>query len=253
MKKISVRRTVGAVALACATAVAATSLPWGFVHHGDFRRMAHTGDTAGKVALAALPQLPGTWGVGASAGLRGEIVQIDGRLLVSLGSDPRGAAQAPGPDAQATLFASARVAQWTDLPIAADMDAQQFEAFLRQQATALGLSLEHPFVFRVTGRFAPLKWHVVTGEAPPAAGHHRPGGHGSPAHGARPHSGMRVFDQPGAAGQLVGVYSGAALEGVVSHPGERLHLHFVDTQEAVSGHVDVYAVKAGSVLKLPVR
>ena len=64
---------------------------------------------------------------------------------------------------------------------------------------------------------------------------------------------MKVFHDPGAKGQLVGIYSGAALEGVVSHPGERLHLHYADDPATISGHVDAYAVAAGAVLLLPVR
>ena len=65
-------------------------------------------------------------------------------------------------------------------------------------------------------------------------------------------SGMKMFHAPGATGTLVGVYSGAGLEGVVSHAGERFHLHYVDSGATVSGHVDRYAVAAGAVLKLPV-
>ena len=64
---------------------------------------------------------------------------------------------------------------------------------------------------------------------------------------------MRLFRQPGASGQLIGVYSGAALEGVVSHPGKRFHLHFADPGAIVSGHVDRYSVAPGVVLKLPLR
>ncbi|MBA4266934.1 MAG: hypothetical protein C0453_17805 [Comamonadaceae bacterium] len=64
---------------------------------------------------------------------------------------------------------------------------------------------------------------------------------------------MKVFHDPGAKGQLVGIYSGAALEGVVSHPGERFHLHYANDQATASGHVDAYAVAAGAVLMLPVR
>jgi hypothetical protein len=64
-------------------------------------------------------------------------------------------------------------------------------------------------------------------------------------------SGMKVFHSPGATGQLVGVYSGEALEGIVSHPGGRFRVHDVDGAGSVSGHVDAYAVAAGAVLKLP--
>lgn len=56
------------VLLACAAALA-TALPFAFTHVGSFRHMSHTGDTAGQARLASLPQQPGTWGLGATAGL----------------------------------------------------------------------------------------------------------------------------------------------------------------------------------------
>jgi alpha-acetolactate decarboxylase len=40
---------------------------------------------------------------------------------------------------------------------------------------------------------------------------------------------------------------------VVSHPGERLHIHFADADASVSGHVDRFSIAAGAVLKLPLR
>ena len=106
-------------------------------------------------------------------------------------------------------------------------------------------------MFRVEGRFPHLLWHVVTGEPGPGGGQAGHGGHGG-GH-ANQRSDLRLFRQPGASGQLIGVYSGAALEGVVSHPGERFHLHFADRDASVSGHVDRYSVAAGAVLKLPLR
>ena len=70
---------------------------------------------------------------------------------------------------------------------------------------------------------------------------------------ANQQSGMKVFHAPGSTGQLVGVYSGASLEGVVSHASEHFHLHYADLGATVSGHVDRYTIGAGSVLKLPLR
>lgn len=237
------------VLLACAAALA-TALPLAFTHVGSFRHMSHTGDTAGQARLASLPQQPGTWGLGATAGLKGEIVQLDGRLLVSPGSDARGALRPPQPDEEALLYASARVQRWVDVPVPRDMEQPQWEVFVRDEAAARGLPPGEPFVFRVEGRFPRMRWHVVTGDAP--AGQHgaAPGHFGGGGH-ANAQAGMRVFHSPGTTGQLVGVYSGEALEGVVSHPGERFHLHYVDAAASVSGHVDGYAVARGAVLKLP--
>jgi alpha-acetolactate decarboxylase len=237
--------------LLLAGAAWASGLPFSFVHHGNFQRMMHTGDTTGQVALSALPQHPGTWGLGATAGLKGEIVQVDGRLLVSPGSDATGRVRAPQVDEQAVFFAGARVQEWRDVAVPRNMDAAAFEAFVQDQAKGIGLPPDQPFVFRVEGRFPHLLWHVVTGEQGPGAGHGPHGSHGG-GH-ANQRSDMRLFHQPGASGQLIGVYSGAALEGVVSHLGERFHLHFADPDATASGHVDRYSVAAGAVLKLPVR
>lgn len=229
----------------------AGGLPFDFVHHGHFQRIVHSGHAAGQVALASLPQPPGTWGLGATAGMAGEIVQIDGRLLVSPGSDAEGRVRPPLAGEQAALFASGRVAAWQDVVVPRDMDAARFEAFVLDQARALGLAPDQPFVFRVEGRFVELRWHVVTGEKAPGRAH------GAPARAPNGHAnvvaGLRLFRQDGASGQLIGVYSGAALEGVVSHPGERFHLHYADAAATLSGHVDRYGVAAGARLKLPLR
>lgn len=244
-------RLAAALFLTAGLAVVAATLPFDFTHVGNFRHMSHTGDTAGKAALASLPQQPGTWGLGATAGLKGEIIQLDGRLLVSPGSDAQGAVRPPLPDEQALLFAGARVQRWVDVPVPRDMEQAEWEAFVREQATARGLPAAQPFVFRVEGRYPKMRWHVVTGEAP-AGGHGgHPGHHGHGSGHANQQSGMKVFHSPGATGQLVGVYTGEALEGIVSHPGERFHVHYVDGAGSVSGHVDAYAVGAGAVLKLP--
>ncbi|MCW0203454.1 MAG: acetolactate decarboxylase [Rhodanobacter thiooxydans] len=68
-------------------AAVAASLPFDFIHFGNFTRMVESGRSDGQVLLADLPQRQGDWGLGATAGLKGEIVQIDGRLLASPGSD----------------------------------------------------------------------------------------------------------------------------------------------------------------------
>lgn len=247
------RLAAGAIAVA-STAALASALPFDFVHVGNFQRMMHSGDSAGQIELRALPQGTGQWGLGATAGLRGEIVQIDGRLLVSPGSDTQGRTRPPEAQEQALLFAAARVPAWRDVAVPRDLDAPAFEVFLREQATTAGLSTEQPFVFRVEGSFPHLLWHVVTGEAPAAGSPGGPGAHGGHGAGhANSRTGMHLFRQPGASGQLVGVYSGLALEGVVSHPGERLHIHFVDEAATRSGHVDRFSVARGAVLKLPAR
>lgn len=227
-----------------------------FQHFGNFQRMMHTGDSAGQVELSKLDQSAGRWGVGALAGLKGEIIQVDGKLLVSLGTDPTGKVQAPQANDAAVLWASDKVAQWRQISVPNDMNQAQFEKFVSDQAVANRLDVNQPFAFRVTGGYSHLIWHVLTGEKPETRatgyGGHSHGGHGHGGH-ANKQSGMKVFRNPTATGQLVAVYSGRKLEGVVSHPGERFHVHYIDDAQSVSGHVDQYNVKSGATLWLPVR
>jgi len=239
-----------------ALAAAAAALPYRFTHFGNFQHMMHTGDTGGQVKLSDVPQTPGTWGLGATAGLKGEILVWDGRVLVTPGSDPAGRAVPAAPTDQAVLFASATVTAWTDVTLPHDMDQAAVEAFVTEQARVRGIDTGLPFAFLIDGQFPQLRWHVVTGEKP--IGQRGHGGHGGHAGGhgaghANAASAMREFHAPGASGRLVGIYSGRALVGVVTHPGERFHVHYADANATVSGHVDAYAVAAGAVLKLPAR
>jgi hypothetical protein len=80
-------------------------------------------------------------------------------------------------------------------------------------------------------------------------------GTASAAHCARHalgHAERRRFTAARTDGVLLGLYSASALEGVVSHPGERFHVHFATSDDARPGHVDACAVAAGAVLLLPV-
>jgi hypothetical protein len=240
-----------AVLFAVSTVTWAAASRFDFTAVGNFKRMNHTGDTGGQVRLADLPQSAGSWGMGALAGLKGELLLRDGRLLVSRGDDPLGRVTAAQAGDEAVLFAAARVRQWAEVPLPSDMSQRQFEAFVLEQAKALGLDGREPFPFLVQGRYPRLTWHVLTGQPARGVDHAGHGhGHGGGGGGG---AGKRLFEQPGAGGELVGMYSGVEFEGVVSHPGERFHIHYADDAARVSGHVDAYAVARGGLLRLPLQ
>jgi hypothetical protein len=99
--------TALAVSLSWATN-AASERPFNVSIHGNFKQMVHAGDTSGKVALAPPVRAAGTYGVGALAGLRGEILIWDGSVLVTLGESASGSTQPPRADDQATLLVTAK-------------------------------------------------------------------------------------------------------------------------------------------------
>lgn len=214
--------------------------------HGNFRHMMHTGETGGTIALDTL-SVQSAWGVGATAGLRGEVVIRDGAVLVSRGDDPDARLTPPEAGEEAVILAFGTAADWQSIQIPHDMAPDRLTHFIEMQAKSLGLDTESGFPIRIQGSFPQLVWHVVTGETPAHGGHGA--GHGG-GH-ANSQSGMNLFDEAGATGEIIGVYSGAALEGIASHPGERLHLHFVSEDGTRSGHVDEIMIPAGAVLLLP--
>jgi alpha-acetolactate decarboxylase len=85
-------------------------------------------------------------------------------------------------------------------------------------------------------------WHVVTGKAKPH--------HGGAKH-HQGHAGMRAFSGEKTTGKLVGFYSAKELEGVISHPGERFHVHYADKDLKRSGPLDNFGVAKGAILLLP--
>lgn len=229
--------------LLLAATVAWAAEPFAVQAWGNFKQMAHTGNTAGVVKLSALDGTKGTYGVGALAGMRGEILQWDGRLLVSRGHSTKGETSTANAGDEAVLFVQARVGAWQEVPVTADMTQQQFEAFVVESAKNAGLESDKAFPFALRGNTTNLVWHVVTGT--PQGAHHGSGTH------QQGHAQSRVFKASSAAGTLLGFYTGVSLEGIASHPGERFHVHYANPDFSTSGHVDGYHVAKGATLLLP--
>jgi len=242
--------TIASAFTIASAAIAAGVGPFGIEVFGNFKRMTHSGDASGKVKLSDLSGRPITYGIGALAGLRGEVLLWDGRVMVSRGHETEGRVEPAAATDEAALLVIASVARWEEVAIPTDMTQAQFEAFAIREAGARGISRSAPFPFAIKGEFARVLWHVVTGTAGTAGTAGSAGGHGGSSH-AQGHAQNRVFNQRDIAGVALGFYSGNDLEGVISHPGERFHVHVADLAFTRSGHVDAYAVRKGAKLLLP--
>jgi alpha-acetolactate decarboxylase len=228
----------------CSTFAADTSTePFDIRAYGNFKRVVDTGDTMGVVNLSALAVGEQTYGVGALAGMRGEIMLWNGKLLVSRGDSHKGRTGRPTATDEAVLFIQAVVKSWVEVRVPADMTQREFEAFVVETARKQGIDSNRAFPFVIRSEKLTLTWHVVSGTAASP-------GHGLATH-KQGHAQSRVFHESDAPGMLLGFYTGAALEGIASHPGERFHVHFADPGLSVSGHVDEYRVPGAALLLLP--
>jgi alpha-acetolactate decarboxylase len=210
--------------------------------YGNFKRMKHTGDASGKVALSSISRSGGLYCVCALADLRGEILVWEGNVLVTPGESKTGSTRPASTEDQATLLATARVKEWIEVQIPRDMTQREFERFVIDSATATRIDINRPFPFIVRGAVTDYTWHVITGAAK------RDNGGAKHQQG---HANNQLFSGPKAAGKLVGFYAAEKLEGVISHPGERFHVHYADNQFKTSGHLDRFGIGGGSVLLLP--
>jgi hypothetical protein len=210
--------------------------PYGIEAFGVFRDLMLQGDFSPKVALGlVMSRLPST-GIGAVSGARGEITIFDGKLIISYGKP--GAAPAPDREAVA-LLATGKVKEWQSIRIDSDVAPQAVDAFLAQSAKAHGLDPERSFPLQLRGTVAPYVMHV---NAAPTDGPH---GMGLPMAITVEEKGDEIH------GSIAGLYVSPALVGVVSHGGQRTHAHWVAPDSQSTAHLDLWGIKAGTILMLP--
>jgi alpha-acetolactate decarboxylase len=237
-------KTIVTALFFCMLTVASAAGEWPFniSVYGNFQRMFHAGDVSGKITLASIPFFASTYGVGALAGLQGEILVWDGSVLVTPGESVSGSTQPPRTDDQAALLITAQVKEWESVQVPGDMTPAELERFLIDAASSRGIDIKKPFPFLVKGEITDYSWHVVTGAAKR---------HGSGATHQQGHASNRIFSGAETKGKLVGFYSAEEFEGVISHLGERLHIHFTDEEIKISGHLDTFGIRKGAILLLP--
>ncbi len=214
--------------------------PFGLGVHGAFRQMIQKQDFTAKVPLGSVMQAGATEAVGAASGLRGEITAIDGKLLLTYGR-PCPDCGAPGGD-HATLLVSARVNAWhAPVPLPSDLSGRVLDDFIIARAREVGLDVAKPFPIRMKGTLAAVKMHVIGAFNPNFKGHG---------------SGHAMADQVDIAadrieGEVVGFYAPASAQGVITHPGEPFHYHWVDTARTRTAHLDAFGMVQGALLLLP--
>lgn len=217
--------------------LASPTLPAQEVHmSGAMHRVMAQGDLSATVQLDSLLDEPHLFALGPVAGLQGEIMAFDGRVYVSR---MQGEALQLGlkPQVQAPFLVYSHVAAWQahrlegGLRSLADLQAQVAE--LGQQA-----GLSGPFPFRLSGRLDTAAWHVIDWQA------EQP--HSHAAHKAA----QRRWRSHGVQAELLGFYS-TAHEGVFTHRGEYVHVHYLSERRAEMGHLDEVQASAPLTLWLP--
>ena len=205
---------------------------------GTMREVLREGDDRARVPLARVVE-KGTWGVGALAGLEGEVTVIDGKAHVAKVVDEGLYLRSMRPRDEASLLVLASVQGWTASSMVQTRTLSDLEHLIAKRVESMGFDASNaPLPIRIEGDFDELSLHVIDGACPIAD----PDGSPPWRHQCE-----------GVTGTLVGIYA-EGQEGKLTHHARRLHLHaLVETAEGrvLSGHVDEAAVGEGAQLMLP--
>ncbi|HIG12278.1 MAG: hypothetical protein ABGY71_10380 [bacterium] len=209
---------------------------------GELRTVLREGKTEGRVALAAAAE-PELYGLGAVAGLRGEVLVNDGVVWVSCATAPDavGPARQPEEGEEATILILAKVSEWATSELGAMASMVDLEAALRAAGEAAGYDTTKPFPFLIEGTAAGLSLHVLNGACPMAS--NNPDPERAPYVAELDHTQIA----------LMGFYA-ENMAGVMTHHDSALHVHVLTTGSLpVVGHVDELQLVRGARLQVPRR
>ncbi|MEZ5979662.1 MAG: acetolactate decarboxylase [Planctomycetota bacterium] len=198
---------------------------------GTMREALRDRHSEARVRLGGLAS-DGAIGVGALAGLAGEVTIANGSVWVArVDGGARRTTEATADDA-ATLLVRAEVASWREVPLP---DLASYDALESAVAAALvreGFDPSEPTPVRVTGRATHLELHVIHGACPIAH-----------PEGPPPWRFAGAVDRV----ELVGFHVEGA-GGSLTHHGRRSHLHVL--ADGGTGHLDAVSLE-DAVLYVP--
>lgn len=176
------------------------------------------------------------YGLGPLDSLTGEITIVDGIIYQSTVKDGSPIVTQV-PEVKAPFFVLSEVANWNSSVLKKDIQTLSgIEAYLLMAYHIY----QKPFAFQIRGTFDSLTYHIQN----------RVGG--SPL--SQPfdmHEHQVTYQLNNVSGTLIGFYS-ATHEGVFTHKGKRIHVHFISDDKKHMGHVDKLSIGNNTVqLLLP--
>lgn len=237
-------------AVAACTTVGVPAIKEGLVeYYGAQKTIFDTGRAEGRIPVAVMSGRNGAYGVGAFAGLDGEITVFEGKPYVT---QVRGDGfTMDNSDKGSAIFAVwTKNTEWRDEPVPADVRTYlDLQRHVKARAAAAGLDVNQPIPFLLSGSAAELKWHINVDLT-----------EGKPVTRelfARSKASYVLKDQPV---DIVGFHS-------EKHPGvfmsayapaikekdvkNAIHIHLVTKDGKAAGHIDDLTLDGRMRLRLP--
>jgi acetolactate decarboxylase len=198
--------------------------------YGSLREVMQENDTSEKVRLNLMGPIFNYYGLGAVAGLDGEILILNGETYVTRVFDGSLATD-KSTDVGAALLVMSSVDAWDTLKVDADIHSLKE---LEDHIESLGY--EDAFPFMVLSGKSIIRWHVIR---PPESGEE-----------AKNHKDLGVKGKYQGESIILGFYSDSH-QGMFTHHGEKLHMHFQSADKLYAGHVDEVMIYENDKLLIP--
>ncbi len=220
------------------------------IQYGEMHEVIGLQKHEGRVLLGELLAKPHFYGVGALAGLQGELSIIDSRATVTEVTDAARAKSSNEDTAkrQATMLIGAYVDAWTQSVCERDLTDRELDEWIQSEIARQGGDIRQPMIFLLRGTFSDVHLHVINGACPVHARIRK----------LKISESERPFETtlPNVSGEVVGVFALDAV-GKLTHPATSTHKHLIyrDSQSAekLNGHIESMAVRRGAKLMLPIK
>jgi acetolactate decarboxylase len=237
---------------ACSTSIAPASNDGRVDFAGSQKTLFETGKADAVTTVGAVAQGPHSYGVGAVAGLDGEVTIFDGRPLVTRMRGTGYTLDAGGEHGMA-FGVWTHQAHWRSEPIPAEVRGYlDLQVFVKAQAIAAGLDVTKPFAFLVSGTPTEVKWHVNVDRT-----------EGKPINAELYSRSKENFVAKGQEMNIVGFHSEnhhgvfiSAFSPAIpkdSAMKNAIHLHLVTIDGKSAGHIDNLTLAPGMTLRLPAQ
>jgi alpha-acetolactate decarboxylase len=197
------------------------------------------GNIAGTIPLDTLKDMENAYALGALEDLKGEIQIFNGKVLNSSVNDSTVVISYSLKN-NASLLVYTGVKEWIEVEIPAQFTTKdEVEKFVFDTAKEIGITIEEPFPFLLTGTAQSLSWHVINWDITDKEHTHQ----------KHQMSGLNGT-LTNATIEILGFYSDKH-KGVFTHHSTNMHLHFKTQDNKLSGHVDDIVLGDKMILKLP--
>lgn len=205
--------------------------------YGKLMEIMQQNQLQARVSLSDLTLTANSYGLGAMEGLKGEILISEGKVITSI-ANPDSILMGNSNDVSAALLVTTEVAEWNILELNSSENMKGLESLILSKADEFNLDTNDVIPFKIEATPKSLNWHIINASLATEQNHQ-----------AYKESGRTGVLEDEAV-KIIGFYS-KNHQGVFTHHGSFLHLHFITANGELMGHVDDLELTGNWKLEIP--